>query len=109
MRRRSDPELNFSLLAPAGLGSAGDTGNDLQFHRYWDFDFQEPENCLRDEEYVEELDRLFCQAVERQLVSDVDLGSYLSGGMDSGSITAIAATQRESSAGSSLSKVSASV
>ncbi|MHC4725075.1 MAG: asparagine synthetase B family protein, partial [Planctomycetota bacterium] len=45
------------------------------------------------EEYIEELDRLFRQAVNRQLVSDVELGAYLSGGMDSGSITAIAATQ----------------
>ena len=35
---------------------------------------------------------LFQQAVNRQLVSDVELGSYLSGGMDSGSITAIAAS-----------------
>ena len=42
-------------------------------------------------EYQEELDRLFQQAVNRQLVADVELGSYLSGGMDSGSITAIAA------------------
>jgi asparagine synthase (glutamine-hydrolysing) len=41
---------------------------------------------------VEELDRLFRQAVNRQLVSDVELGAYLSGGMDSGSITAIAAS-----------------
>ena len=34
---------------------------------------------------------MFRQAVCRQLVSDVEIGSYLSGGMDSGSITAIAA------------------
>ena len=61
--------------------------------RYWDFDFQEPEHPASEEEYVEELDHLFRQAVNRQLVSDVELGSYLSGGMDSGSITAIAATQ----------------
>jgi asparagine synthase (glutamine-hydrolysing) len=45
-----------------------------------------------DHEYREELGRLFRQAVTRQLVSDVELGSYLSGGMDSGSITAVAAT-----------------
>jgi len=58
---------------------------------YWDYRFQEPEHPARDEEYREELDRLFRQAVNRQLVTDVELGSYLSGGMDSGSITAIAA------------------
>lgn len=32
----------------------------------------------------------FEQAVKRQLVSDVEVGSYLSGGMDSGSIVAVA-------------------
>lgn len=59
--------------------------------RYWDYRFREPDEPADDEEYVEELDRLFRQAVNRQLVSDVELGAYLSGGMDSGSITAIAA------------------
>jgi len=61
--------------------------------RYWDYNFAEPEKPCDEEEYTEELDRLFTQAVNRQLISDVDVGSYLSGGMDSGSITAIAATQ----------------
>lgn len=59
--------------------------------QYWDFDFSEPETIKDEREYIEELDRLFTQAVRRQLVSDVQVGSYLSGGMDSGSIAAIAA------------------
>jgi asparagine synthase (glutamine-hydrolysing) len=59
--------------------------------RYWDYRFREPDHPTSKEEYLEELDRLFRQAVNRQLVSDVELGAYLSGGMDSGSITAIAA------------------
>ena len=62
--------------------------------KYWDFRFVE-DNSLTDRAEVErEVDRLFQQAVNRQLVSDVPVGSYLSGGMDSGSITAIAARQR---------------
>lgn len=61
--------------------------------KYWDYCFEEPENPADEQEYIEELDRLFCQAVGRQLVSDVDVGAYLSGGMDSGSVTAIAARQ----------------
>src|SRR5436309_4698717 len=61
--------------------------------RYWDFRFREPDYAVDEQECVEELDRLFCQAVNRQLVSDVDVGAYLSGGMDSGSITALAAKQ----------------
>ena len=59
--------------------------------QYWDYNFCEPEGQVDSREYVEELNRLFVQAVNRQLVGDVELGSYLSGGMDSGSITAIAA------------------
>ncbi|MBU4287461.1 MAG: asparagine synthase (glutamine-hydrolyzing), partial [Proteobacteria bacterium] len=83
-------------LFPAGhyaCISLGKTSHELETQQYWDFDFREPEHPATEEEYVEEVDRLFCQAVNRQLVSDVDVGSYLSGGMDSGSITAIAATQ----------------
>jgi asparagine synthase (glutamine-hydrolysing) len=61
--------------------------------QYWDYDFRESPMFGDEQEYIEELDRLFVQAVNRQLVSDVDVGAYLSGGMDSGSITALAATQ----------------
>jgi asparagine synthetase B (glutamine-hydrolysing) len=57
----------------------------------WDYHFCEPTDRSSDAEFREELDRLFQQAVNRQLVTDVELGSYLSGGMDSGAITAIAA------------------
>jgi asparagine synthase (glutamine-hydrolysing) len=64
----------------------------LAIAQYWDFAFEEPTVPLPDEEYREEVDRLFRQAVNRQLVADVELGSFLSGGMDSGSITAVAAT-----------------
>ena len=63
----------------------------LRQTQYWDYNFCEPNEQASDEEYREELDRLFRQAVNRQLVTDVELGSYLSGGMDSGSITAVAA------------------
>ena len=63
----------------------------FNLRQYWDYRFREPDGPSDKREYLEELDRLFVQAVNRQLVSDVELGSYLSGGMDSGSITAVAA------------------
>lgn len=76
----------WALLPP-------DTAESRTLHhtQYWDFDFREPEHPGREIEYLEELDRLFQQAVNRQLVSDVPVGAYLSGGMDSGAITAVAA------------------
>lgn len=71
--------LDFSRTCP-----------ELKLVQYWDFDFREPAARMDSQAYREELDRLFRQAVNRQLVTDVELGSYLSGGLDSGSISAIA-------------------
>jgi asparagine synthase (glutamine-hydrolysing) len=85
---------DISLL-PAGHFAKLDLGKrspSLEIVRYWDYHFREPAQPVSVPAYREELDRLFRQAVQRQLVSDVELGSYLSGGMDSGSITAVAAT-----------------
>jgi len=60
---------------------------------YWDYHFEEPNAPQQEGEYLEELDGLLRQAVKRQLVSDVPVNAYLSGGMDSGTITAISAQE----------------
>lgn len=82
-------------IVPAGtyLLISIDHPDSTQPITYWDFHFEEPESSASETEYLEELGRLFKQAVQRQLISDAPVGSYLSGGMDSGSITAIAAQQ----------------
>ena len=81
-------------LLPAGhFAKLHVTTGQWSQHQYWDYRFREPDHKADKQEYVEELDRLFKQAVNRQLVSDVEMGAYLSGGMDSGSITAVAAQQ----------------
>lgn len=81
----------ITLLPPAHTISL-ELGNADSFkvRRYWDFDFRN-DDSMGEEEATAELARLFEQAVTRQLVSDVEVGSYLSGGMDSGSITCVAA------------------
>lgn len=79
-------------LLPAGhFANFSVASGQLSKSQYWDYNFCEPAQKVDKQEYVEELDRLFKQAVNRQLVGDVEMGAYLSGGMDSGSITAIAA------------------
>jgi asparagine synthase (glutamine-hydrolysing) len=82
-------------LLPAGSYITFDMGGTAEPNAvaYWDFSFSEPAKPQNEGELLEELDHLFRQAVSRQLVSDVDVGAYLSGGMDSGSITAIATRQ----------------
>ena len=90
---------NRTLLKRVRLLSAGsyltvsvdpDRGVGPKVVRYWDYNFEEPVAQRSEADYLEELDHLVQQAVTRQLVSDVDVGAYLSGGMDSGTITAIA-------------------
>ncbi len=60
--------------------------------RWWDYEFREARG-VPEAEFVEELDRLFRQAVERQLQADVEVGTYLSGGIDSGAVTCLTARQ----------------
>ncbi|MDQ3820833.1 MAG: asparagine synthase (glutamine-hydrolyzing), partial [Acidobacteriota bacterium] len=77
-------------LLPAGhtLTVGLDENASLRTRRYWDYAFDSDQN-LTEAECLKELRRLFEQAVNRQLISDVEVGSYLSGGIDSGSITSI--------------------
>lgn len=57
---------------------------------YWDYDFSHPEELALDAA-VAGTRAHFDAAVTRQLVSDVPVGSYLSGGIDSAAIVATAA------------------
>ncbi len=84
---------NVNLLPQGSFARISVDRPNIQPVKYWDYHFAEPSQPLDDAEYLEELDRLFKQAVSRQLISDVDVGAYLSGGMDSGSVTALAAKQ----------------
>ncbi len=57
---------------------------------WWDYDFSASEEKMNFDEARLGTERLFSNAVARQMVADVPVGSYLSGGMDSGSIAALA-------------------
>ena len=81
-------------LLPAGhflKVATGDGVATIRATRYWDYAFDESHDGTSLAEYQEELDRRLRRAVERELVSDVPVGAYLSGGLDSGTLTALAA------------------
>jgi asparagine synthase (glutamine-hydrolysing) len=82
-------------LLPAGHELTVDlTGTPrIEPRQYWDMRFETSAQPIGEDEASEEINRLFSQAVTRQLMSDVPIGTYLSGGMDSGSITAVARKQ----------------
>jgi asparagine synthase (glutamine-hydrolysing) len=58
---------------------------------YWDWNFEQDLSLTDEQACVEQLDNLITQAVKRQLVSDVEVGCFLSGGIDSGLIVGKAA------------------
>jgi asparagine synthase (glutamine-hydrolysing) len=57
---------------------------------WWDYDFTKPDNSISFEDATIETERLLNKAVAKQMVADVPVGSYLSGGMDSGSLSVLA-------------------
>lgn len=78
------------LLPPANSVEIQIESTKVKHHSWWDYDFSQPDESMTFEEAKEQTKHLMEQAIERQLVADVPVGSYLSGGMDSGSITSIA-------------------
>ncbi|WP_084362794.1 asparagine synthase (glutamine-hydrolyzing) [Roseivirga echinicomitans] len=79
-----------TMLPPANTVTMERSSTGVKHRSWWDYDFTKPDNGISFEEAKLETERLMEQAVARQMVSDVPVGSYLSGGMDSGTITSIA-------------------
>jgi len=54
--------------------------------KYWDFDYSESSEIRSEEEYAEALQEKIRDAVKVRLISEVPLGAFLSGGIDSSSV-----------------------
>lgn len=76
-------------MLPPGSAMRVTRDGAANIERFWSFRFR-PNGDKGEAHYVDGVRGRFEEAVRRQLMSDVPLGSYLSGGMDSGSITAVA-------------------
>lgn len=78
---------NVEKLPP---GCFAEFGSDLKFSvkQYWSVSFS---NTYKGsfEDAVTEFDQRYCHSVQQQLISDVSLGAFLSGGVDSSSILAV--------------------
>ncbi len=107
-----NPEINFNALPDqlANHGTSGDetlfrgvkrllpghtlTWNDgrIEIREFWDLSYEPKHETCSDTEYVNKWRELFRQSVEMRLMSDVPLGMFLSGGIDSSAIAAMMAT-----------------
>lgn len=60
---------------------------EMEIKPYWDIDFDEKENSL--DHYMDQINRTMKESVNYHKISDVKVGSFLSGGIDSSYITAL--------------------
>ena len=84
-----------NMLPPANTVIIDHKTKFVEHNSWWDYDFSETNDEISFADAKEQTKAFFEQAVERQMISDVPIGSYLSGGMDSGSITAVASKKVE--------------
>lgn len=85
-------------LRPGHLGKLN--ANGWKVSRYWNVESRDHTESL--EKTADHIRFLLKDSIERQLISDVPIGTFLSGGVDSSAITAIAAEKLNSESGATL-------
>ncbi len=79
------------MLPPANTVKVNTSNvESIKHNSWWNYDFSQTDENMSFEDAKNETERLLKNAVAKQMIADVPVGTYLSGGMDSGSLTALA-------------------
>ncbi len=73
---------------PPGHSMTYAVGGTFQVHRYWDLGY-EPKRSVSEGELLDELEERLVECLKYHLVSDVPVGAFMSGGLDSTLLVAL--------------------
>jgi len=86
---------NVFKLPPAHTLKVSFDGGEIRPRRYWQAPF-EPEETIREEEWIERVSSALKESVRSHLMSDVSFGAFLSGGVDSSAVVGLMAREMSS-------------
>lgn len=68
----------------------------VKIHKYYELPIYENKEDLGESYYIDKVERMLKESVKQHMISDVPLGAYLSGGLDSSVLVAIMSKQSDS-------------
>lgn len=84
---------NVCKLEPGSYLQISQSGETPKIRRYWDyaafFGENRKQHALSEIEATDRLEALLKESIQQQMISDVPLGAFLSGGVDSSTVTAL--------------------
>lgn len=87
--------LGIRRLPPSSYLQFDLATGDIQIERYWEYPLNREVSCISLEQAGDQFNELFADAVRIRLRSDVEVGAFLSGGIDSSAVASQATEYKQ--------------